>query len=65
MMQEEETTPLLAPRNNLQAALESIRYITQHVVKENEVREVRTKVNRKPVSYSCSFIFNTKSSLSL
>ncbi|XP_066557743.1 neuronal acetylcholine receptor subunit alpha-5 [Amia ocellicauda] len=27
-------------RNNLQAALDSIRYITLHVVKENEVREV-------------------------
>ncbi|XP_036390624.1 neuronal acetylcholine receptor subunit alpha-5 [Megalops cyprinoides] len=35
-----ETTPLLSPRNNLQAALDSIRYITHHVVKENEVREV-------------------------
>ncbi|KAL2088268.1 hypothetical protein ACEWY4_015167 [Coilia grayii] len=39
-MAQEETTPLLSPRNNLQAALDSIRYITQHVVKENEVREV-------------------------
>ncbi|XP_029109378.1 neuronal acetylcholine receptor subunit alpha-5 [Scleropages formosus] len=35
-----ETEPLLATRNNLQAALDSIRYITHHVVKENEVREV-------------------------
>ncbi|KAI1904318.1 hypothetical protein AGOR_G00004430 [Albula goreensis] len=35
-----ETTPLLSNRNNLQAALDSIRYITQHVMKENEVREV-------------------------
>ncbi|KAL1007194.1 hypothetical protein UPYG_G00083300 [Umbra pygmaea] len=33
-------SPTLASRNNLQAALESIRYITMHVVKENEVREV-------------------------
>ena len=38
---QEEATPLLSSRNNLQAALDSIRYITQHVVKENEVREVR------------------------
>ncbi|XP_008282160.1 neuronal acetylcholine receptor subunit alpha-5 [Stegastes partitus] len=35
-----ELTPLLHNRHNLQAALESIRYITMHVVKENEVREV-------------------------
>lgn len=35
-----ELTPLLYTRNNLQAALDSIRYITMHVVKENEVREV-------------------------
>ncbi|XP_028329390.1 neuronal acetylcholine receptor subunit alpha-5 isoform X2 [Gouania willdenowi] len=35
-----ELTPLLYRKNNLQAALESIRYITMHVVKENEVREV-------------------------
>uniref|UniRef100_A0AAQ5YZ19 Cholinergic receptor, nicotinic, alpha 5 n=1 Tax=Amphiprion ocellaris TaxID=80972 RepID=A0AAQ5YZ19_AMPOC len=35
-----ELTPLLYNRRNLQAALESIRYITMHVVKENEVREV-------------------------
>ncbi|XP_028257194.1 neuronal acetylcholine receptor subunit alpha-5 isoform X2 [Parambassis ranga] len=35
-----ELTPLLHTRHNLQAALESIRYITMHVVKENEVREV-------------------------
>ncbi|KAL4660658.1 neuronal acetylcholine receptor subunit alpha-5-like [Arapaima gigas] len=35
-----ETEPLLSSRNNLQAALDSIRYITSHVVKENEVREV-------------------------
>ncbi|XP_069546569.1 neuronal acetylcholine receptor subunit alpha-5 isoform X2 [Brachyistius frenatus] len=35
-----ELTPLLYTRKNLQAALESIRYITMHVVKENEVREV-------------------------
>ncbi|KAK2853572.1 hypothetical protein Q5P01_006233 [Channa striata] len=35
-----EVTPLLYTRHNLQAALESIRYITMHVVKENEVREV-------------------------
>ncbi|KAM7423780.1 hypothetical protein PAMA_000237 [Pampus argenteus] len=32
--------PLLYTRHNLQAALDSIRYITMHVVKENEVREV-------------------------
>lgn len=36
----EEASPLLSSRNNLQAALDSIRYITQHVVKENDVREV-------------------------
>lgn len=35
-----EVTPLLNTRHNLQAALDSIRYITMHVVKENEVREV-------------------------
>ncbi|KAK2919801.1 neuronal acetylcholine receptor subunit alpha-5 isoform X1 [Channa argus] len=35
-----EVPPLLYTRHNLQAALESIRYITMHVVKENEVREV-------------------------
>uniref|UniRef100_A0A674D7G8 Neuronal acetylcholine receptor subunit alpha-5 n=1 Tax=Salmo trutta TaxID=8032 RepID=A0A674D7G8_SALTR len=35
-----ESTPHLSSRNNLQAALDSIRYITMHVVKENEVREV-------------------------
>ncbi|XP_076845588.1 neuronal acetylcholine receptor subunit alpha-5 isoform X1 [Brachyhypopomus gauderio] len=35
-----ETTPLLGPRHSLQAALDSIRYITLHIVKENEVREV-------------------------
>lgn len=35
-----EATPLLYARHNLQAALDSIRYITMHVVKENEVREV-------------------------
>ena len=35
-----ELTPLLYNRHNLQAALDSIRYITMHVVKENEVREV-------------------------
>ncbi|KAG5270385.1 hypothetical protein AALO_G00192020 [Alosa alosa] len=39
-LEQEDTTPLLSSRNNLQAALDSIRYITQHVVKENEVREV-------------------------
>lgn len=37
-----ESTPLLSARHNLQAALDSIRYITMHVVKENEVRKVRT-----------------------
>lgn len=37
-----ESTPHLSSRNNLQAALDSIRYITMHVVKENEVREVRS-----------------------
>lgn len=35
-----ELTPLLYTRHNLQAALDSVRYITMHVVKENEVREV-------------------------
>ncbi|KAI3377703.1 hypothetical protein L3Q82_008863, partial [Scortum barcoo] len=35
-----ELTPLIYTRNSLQAALDSIRYITMHVVKENEVREV-------------------------
>ncbi len=35
-----ELKPLIYTRHNLQAALESIRYITMHVVKENEVREV-------------------------
>ncbi|XP_040057459.1 neuronal acetylcholine receptor subunit alpha-5 isoform X2 [Gasterosteus aculeatus] len=35
-----ELTSLLYTKHNLQAALESIRYITMHVVKENEVREV-------------------------
>ncbi|KAM6942924.1 neuronal acetylcholine receptor subunit alpha-5 [Xenentodon cancila] len=35
-----ELTPLLYTHQNLQAALESIRYITMHVVKENQVREV-------------------------
>lgn len=35
-----ERTPLLSTRHNLQAALDSIRYISMHVVKENEVREV-------------------------
>uniref|UniRef100_A0A3Q3VJ91 Neuronal acetylcholine receptor subunit alpha-5 n=1 Tax=Mola mola TaxID=94237 RepID=A0A3Q3VJ91_MOLML len=34
-----ELTPLLYTRHNLKAALDSIRYITMHVVKENEVRE--------------------------
>ncbi|KAM4602845.1 neuronal acetylcholine receptor subunit alpha-5 [Polymixia lowei] len=34
------STPPLYTRGNLQAALDSIRYITTHVVKENEVREV-------------------------
>jgi nicotinic acetylcholine receptor alpha-5 len=37
-----ESTSHLSSRNNLQAALDSIRYITMHVVKENEVREVRS-----------------------
>lgn len=37
-----ELTPLLYTKHNLQAALDSIRYITMHVVKENEVREVST-----------------------
>ncbi|XP_072237315.1 neuronal acetylcholine receptor subunit alpha-5 [Leuresthes tenuis] len=35
-----ELSSLLYTRHNLQAALESIRYITMHVVKENQVREV-------------------------
>lgn len=37
----QDTTPLLNAELSLRAALESIRYITLHVVKENEVREVR------------------------
>lgn len=37
----QETTPLLNAEQRLRAALESIRYITLHVVKENEVREVK------------------------
>ncbi|XP_028811937.1 neuronal acetylcholine receptor subunit alpha-5-like [Denticeps clupeoides] len=36
----QETNPLLYSRTSLQAALDSIRYIALHVVKENEVREV-------------------------
>lgn len=35
-----ELSPLLYTRQSLTAALDSIRYITMHVVKENEVREV-------------------------
>ncbi|XP_073785208.1 neuronal acetylcholine receptor subunit alpha-5 isoform X2 [Danio rerio] len=35
-----QDTNQLDAEHNLQAALESIRYITRHVVKENEVREV-------------------------
>lgn len=35
-----KTTPLLNSKHNLQAALDSIRYIAMHVMKENEVREV-------------------------
>lgn len=35
-----ELTALLYTRQSLKAALDSIRYITMHVVKENEVREV-------------------------
>nr|XP_043886417.1 neuronal acetylcholine receptor subunit alpha-5 isoform X2 [Solea senegalensis] len=35
-----ELTPPLYTKHHLQAALDSIRYITMHVVKENEVREV-------------------------
>lgn len=35
-----ELSPPLYTHHNLQAALESIRYITMHVVKENQVREV-------------------------
>lgn len=37
---EPELTPLFYTRQNLKAALDSIRYITMHVVKENQVREV-------------------------
>ncbi|KAM3625029.1 uncharacterized protein V6R79_005875 [Siganus canaliculatus] len=40
-----ELTPLLYNKHNLQAALDSIRYITMHVVKENEVREVSMSIN--------------------
>ena len=40
-----ELTPLLYTRHNLKAALDSIRYITMHVVKENEVREVSGRRN--------------------
>lgn len=36
-----EFKPLLYNQHNLQAALESIRYISMHVVKENQVREVK------------------------
>ncbi|XP_042599704.1 neuronal acetylcholine receptor subunit alpha-5-like isoform X3 [Cyprinus carpio] len=36
----QDTTPLLNAEHSLRAALESIRYITLHVVKENDVREV-------------------------
>lgn len=36
-----EFKPLLYTQHNLQAALESIRYISMHVVKENQVREVK------------------------
>uniref|UniRef100_A0A3Q2R2B0 Neuronal acetylcholine receptor subunit alpha-5 n=1 Tax=Fundulus heteroclitus TaxID=8078 RepID=A0A3Q2R2B0_FUNHE len=35
-----ELSPPLYTQHNLRAALESIRYITTHVVKENQVREV-------------------------
>ncbi|XP_041850636.1 neuronal acetylcholine receptor subunit alpha-5 [Melanotaenia boesemani] len=35
-----ELTPLRYSRHNFKAALESIRYITMHVVKENQAREV-------------------------
>uniref|UniRef100_A0A3P9IGW1 Neuronal acetylcholine receptor subunit alpha-5 n=1 Tax=Oryzias latipes TaxID=8090 RepID=A0A3P9IGW1_ORYLA len=35
-----DLTHILHTRHNLQTALESIRYITMHVVKENQVREV-------------------------
>ncbi|XP_006871000.1 PREDICTED: neuronal acetylcholine receptor subunit alpha-5 [Chrysochloris asiatica] len=41
--QEEETERVRGPqssRNTLEAALDSIRYITRHVMKENDVREV-------------------------
>ncbi|KAM9766012.1 neuronal acetylcholine receptor subunit alpha-5 isoform 1-T2 [Menidia menidia] len=37
---EPELTSALYTRHNLKAALESIRYISMHVVKENQVREV-------------------------
>ncbi|XP_056134158.1 neuronal acetylcholine receptor subunit alpha-5 [Lampris incognitus] len=35
-----KSSPLFYSQHGLQAALDSIRYITMHVVKENEVREV-------------------------
>lgn len=37
-------TTLLSAEHSLRAALESIHYITLHVVKENEVREVRVSL---------------------
>lgn len=49
-----ELTQLLYTRHNLEAALESIRYITMHVVKENQVREV---------SFVGFFICKTKSQI--
>ncbi|XP_034042505.1 neuronal acetylcholine receptor subunit alpha-5 [Thalassophryne amazonica] len=40
VMKDTELASLPYTRHNLQAALDSIRYITMHVVKENDVREV-------------------------
>ncbi|KAI5624035.1 neuronal acetylcholine receptor subunit alpha-5 isoform X1 [Silurus asotus] len=39
-LKEDSSLLLNSAADNLQAALDSIRYITQHVVKENEVRQV-------------------------
>lgn len=40
-LKQDDNLLLNSAAHNLQAALDSIRYITLHVVKENEVREVR------------------------
>lgn len=48
-----KTNPLLNAEHSLQAALESIRYITLHVVKENEVREVTRLFPREHTIGKC------------